>query len=436
MVFLETDSPNKRCWGPALGARLLLLTNRFPFESGEEYLETEIEYLSAEFREIVILPVMIAPGDAPSAHRLVPRNCRIIPVGPGEGLKAKLTYVVRYLGRVLFTEREMLSGVGFHPLRILYQLYFSCRVEAITETITSSIGPELARKEWIAYSYWLYATAAAAVRVRINYPTVKYAVSRAHRYDVDVEASPLRFLPARRYLIDNLDSVYPVGSNGAEQLKRVREGEGSAQVAVRRLGVASIGAPRRRFSGEEIRFISCSTFNPLKRLPLLIETIGAMQSCGVKVTWSHIGASDHRRMDEMEELASRSLRPGTYEFLGRMSNLEVRRELSNPGWHFFIGLASSEGVPVSCMEALSAGLPIIYTAVGDVPDLLVGESGGLLLGPDGGSAEYAASICDWVDGMSKEEYEAQSRSALSAWRTRWSADENYSTFACDLSSRA
>ncbi|MDO5064499.1 MAG: glycosyl transferase, partial [Actinomyces bowdenii] len=42
--------------------RLLLLTDFYPYEVGEEFLEQEIETLCAAFDEVVIVPVRLSEG--------------------------------------------------------------------------------------------------------------------------------------------------------------------------------------------------------------------------------------------------------------------------------------------------------------------------------------------------------------------------------------
>jgi glycosyltransferase involved in cell wall biosynthesis len=58
----------------------------------------------------------------------------------------------------------------------------------------------------------------------------------------------------------------------------------------------------------------------------------------------------------------------------------------------FLLTSVSEGIPVTILEAMAAGLPIVSTAVGGVPEIVVPEVTGLLA-PSGDDAGLARAIC-------------------------------------------
>jgi glycosyltransferase involved in cell wall biosynthesis len=61
------------------------------------------------------------------------------------------------------------------------------------------------------------------------------------------------------------------------------------------------------------------------------------------------------------------------------------------GSDLFVLASHHEGFPVAVMEALAAGVPVVSTAVGDVPSA-VGEGGGGLVVPPGDSAALAEAL--------------------------------------------
>lgn len=66
---------------------LILLTNYYPFHKGEEYLESEIEYLSKSYKKIYIISTMVS--NEMQQTRTVPENVVILPIGIKHSIAGK-----------------------------------------------------------------------------------------------------------------------------------------------------------------------------------------------------------------------------------------------------------------------------------------------------------------------------------------------------------
>ena len=80
-----------------------------------------------------------------------------------------------------------------------------------------------------------------------------------------------------------------------------------------------------------------------------------------------------------------------YNFLGRISNLELFSYYKDNYIDLFMNLSSSEGIPVSIMEAMSFGIPVIATNVGGTAEI-VNIDNGYLLSPNPLLEEVAEAI--------------------------------------------
>ena len=64
----------------AVGRRsLLLLTDAFPYEVGEEFLEQEIETLCAAYDEVVIVPMRLSQGARQTRDLPANARCALLP---------------------------------------------------------------------------------------------------------------------------------------------------------------------------------------------------------------------------------------------------------------------------------------------------------------------------------------------------------------------
>ncbi len=80
------------------------------------------------------------------------------------------------------------------------------------------------------------------------------------------------------------------------------------------------------------------------------------------------------------------------ELLGDRDDVsELLREAS-----LFVLSSRSEGMPMSVLEAMATGVPVVASAVGGIPELVAGEESGLLVDP-GDSAALAAAIARVID---------------------------------------
>jgi glycosyltransferase involved in cell wall biosynthesis len=93
----------------------------------------------------------------------------------------------------------------------------------------------------------------------------------------------------------------------------------------------------------------------------------------------------------------------------------------------FISLSAAEGLPVSVMEAISFGIPVVAAAVSGVPEIVTPDTGVLVEVHDRPDAAAAAArrIVDGV-GPARDQI-------VSFCRANFDAENNYGHFADMLS---
>ena len=97
---------------------------------------------------------------------------------------------------------------------------------------------------------------------------------------------------------------------------------------------------------------------------------------------------DGERRDELVALATRTGLAERCHFLGWRADLER----INADLDVAVITSRNEGSPVALIEAMAAGLPVVATAVGGVPDLVVEGTHGHLVPVDDAAAIAAATV--------------------------------------------
>ena len=166
-----------------------------------------------------------------------------------------------------------------------------------------------------------------------------------------------------------------------------------------------------------LRVVSCSSLVKGKRVNLIVK---ALAKLALDVEWVHFGDGD--QCDEVEDLAIRLLPDNVnYKFMGNVKNSEIMAYYANESVDCFITTSESEGAPVSIMEAMSFGIPIIGTDVGDVGFMV--EGNGILLSDNPHVAEISDAIME-IHNETDEHIEQLRKVSLEKWRKYYNAENN------------
>src|SRR5947209_910776 len=161
----------------------------------------------------------------------------------------------------------------------------------------------------------------------------------------------------------------------------------TAQIHVIRCGVDA-----ERFSPHGKRLepphvVCVARLRPVKNLGLLLEACASLRARGVEFRCTVIGDGSCR--DELEAMRARLGLARAVEVAGAAEQAEVL------AWWQRATIAAltstSEGMPVSLMEAAACGVPAVAPAVGGIPELVEDGVTGLLV-PVGDTQALAAAL--------------------------------------------
>jgi glycosyltransferase involved in cell wall biosynthesis len=224
------------------------------------------------------------------------------------------------------------------------------------------------------YDYWLTNCSLALSWLRRE-GLLRRAVARAHAFDLYDERWEAGAVPFRAFRLASLDRVFPVSQHGLRYLLQ-RHPSAQGKLRLSRLGVASPHPPRlqdHRARDGPPTIVSCARLTPIKRVELIPSVLARI---GTPLNWIHFGDGPTR--SRVERAAAELPARVGWRLAGRVDHDQVLEYYRANRVDLFISLSASEGLPVSMMEAISFGVPLLATAVGGVPEIVNARTGMLV----------------------------------------------------------
>lgn len=406
-----------------LRKRLIILFDEYPFETGEySFVRTELKLLAEQF-DVCIISL------SPSLEQKMVTDARIRvyhcvrKFGFREKAKAVAGFLLSKAGRgemrKIIRERQSIAGRLYDAI-VYYGSADQLRKYVKRNHVIS--GNEL------IYSYWFNANCLAFLMDKEVYPGLK-VVSRIHGYDLYDERNPHNRQPFREYMDKKVDHIFFVAKAGMQYyMKHWGDGEKiGRKYTIDPIGTVNDSfSPKKMSVAKGMRFtvVSCSSTIPLKRVNLIVEGLTLIED--IEIHWIHFGAGSH--FCETEELARKLLshkKNISYEMRGFVPVEEIMRFYDSHYVNCFLMTSSTEGCPVSVQEAMSYGIPIIATAVGEVPNMI--EGSGILLSENPAPKEVQEAVSRLYATPEREIMQMRAR-ARSVWEEKYDAKRNAENF--------
>lgn len=338
-------------------------------------------------------------------------------------------YIFRWLMRYETKKeiRNILSNRVLRIKRLGYMLYYGLFALSVDKYISKlSFNSE----NLCLYSFWMSkgAYTIAYLKEKNSWNNV-VTVCRAHRYDLYTEINKTKYLPFREYINDTMNQIAFISEQGKEYFNK--KFSTPVNKCVYYLGTTNSEHIKKKIvTKDELCIASCSTVIEVKRIDYIISLLEKLD--GIRIRWIHLG--DGQLMQNMKQLAEKKLRNTTihHEFLGGVENDQVLKIYQKYDVDFFVNLSDSEGLPVSIMEAISMGIPVIARAVGGVDEIITWKTG-LLLGQEWDEQNWKKVkkfiSCRFDD---VKQYQKYSDMSYTIWNEKFMAEKNYKSFFSDI----
>lgn len=401
---------------------IAILTATYPYLPGEQFIEEEAEHWATFPQTSIVVMPMCAVGEP----RRTPIHVNVdLCLVPPRGVVAKLVALLSALVSPLFWKEFwfVLRHHQFTPFCVAKAWLATAEVLRIRHALKAWVSRHGPIE--IAYCYWNDVQAFAAALLKRE-GLVGSVVSRIHGFDLYQEARPHAYMPLKRQFLDDFDMFFPVSDHGRQYLEEVYHII-PAKIIVSRLGVLIPEQHAVITPDHMLNVVSVSYCAPEKRIDKIIDGIAelAARQPRMDIQWTHIG--DGLLFDKLNHYATEKFSSTRvkWTFCGHLTNADVKSYLASNAIDVFVNASETEGIPVSIMEAMSYGIPIIAPDVGGIRELISRECGELLsANPD--PAEIANAILSALPRLKEPAIKQAARHKVS---NEYCATKNYSAFA-------
>lgn len=398
---------------------LVFLTNHFPFGAGEAFIEPELRIINHFFSRLLIITVShneIQTREISNEVHSIPKHASAQDYFSAVRICiTNLPLVFKIIRQEKFPQGNIIR-LFFNPF--LHDLFKAFSYSARIVKILKHLGDE----KKILYSYWLNNRALAAlISAKLMKNTT--VISRVHGGDLYTERHSGNFLPFRNFISTQVKALCFISEHGRNYFNEKYRPLNRSNQLVSRLGIKDFGLNPVPTENDELFVVSCSFLEPVKRIDILVKAIAGIRNKSIH--WIHIGGGPLEK--SIRDLAEQILTSAgiRYTMMGNLTPMDIRLFYTRQPVHVFVNTSSSEGIPVSVMEAISAGIPVIGSAVGGLAEIITNENGLLL--PAGSGIE------DFSDGIQKlilnPDYHSLRKGARRVWENSFNAEVNFPNFA-------
>lgn len=448
-------------------SKLVLFTNTFPYGKGETFLQEELQYTSKEFEQIVIFP-LYKPKEG-GVKELPNSNIKVMQPLLSFDHKDKGALIkngffcfapICFAVKEFFLKKVFCSG---KKLWLFANYLFMLRSILSNKKVMQQVIGEV-KECSVAYLYWGDKSALLTPFLKKRLKGCSKAKFAVRFHGSDLYESAKGYLPFREMLYKAVDWAITISKNGEEYIKQNYKNQ-PATISTHRLGsfyhsdaCPNLAAPLPDNPSAvdapgAFNIISCSNVIELKRVHLIAQAMlmlerdenlcSFIKKGGIShICWTHIGdgpllepIKEYIQSYGVKEDEDIDSTPIICNFMGAMPHNKVIEYYQTHYTDLFVQVSRSEGVPVSIMEALSFGMPVLATNVGGVSELLPPDCGcGTLMDKDLSAEQLYKNIKEWIIKSVEQPGYERALEARKIWEENWDCSKNYSTFAKFLSS--
>lgn len=363
--------------------KLVLFTTIFPYGKGEAFIESEIPELAKKFDLIYIIPSIKVEG-----KRELPSNVKTLDIVVHRNREVSFRNILNLFPKLLTV---FLYSLCYSSKRLNYLRFWKSFVGYAIDDLSKQgcierIISEKDLSQAVFYDYWFVNSTLTLANLKRKGLIMK-ALARCHRFDLYDEIQFEGVVSFREYKAQFLNMIIPICLHGEHYLKNCLTSKHHHKINYSYLGVAKSNLASPKKVQPVYTIVSCSRIVNHKKVGDIVEVLSRLQH---EILWIHFGSGP--QFEDVIERCS-SLPPNIkYELMGEVNNTTVLEYYASNYIDLFITLSESEGLPVSIMEAMMYGIPIVGKSLYGIPEIVADGCG--ILVESGVSIECIASTVD------------------------------------------
>jgi len=353
--------------------RLIYFTESYPYGLGEDWKKNELNVLNNYFDDIIVIPFKYGCNNV--SKPFIPN----------------ITYV-KPLSKFLLSPKNILIQI--------FQLITSSQIKIFFyEFLTQKVFLSYSKfKQWFNSSIFIENLIDNPIihkyLIKSDIPTIAYffwgrntsevvsvlknkliiSCIRFHRYDLYDYVQPTYYLPYQQFQLLYSKLILPISFDGKNYLNfKYSSIPIKNKIKIHKLGTSYDGSSHQS-TDNILRIFSCSMITTVKRIHIIAEALDLIYN--INIVWTHIGGGpEQQKISIYFNSYSDNIKP---KITGLILPNKVKSFYVGKPADLFINVSSSEGIPVSIMEAMSASIPVFATNVGGTNEIVNKNNGKLL----------------------------------------------------------
>ena len=406
---------------------LVIFTEGYPYGNGEAFLENEVGFAAGQFEKILVVSL--------NRYNTMTRT------PPDNFLVARIDRYFFPVKCALYAFGNIFSGEArceysnvkrLESKPPLIQMVKSWFVYWMTEKRISlffSNNKQINTKEYIGYSYWCNRSAYYLAKHRDEWGKI---ITRVHAFEIRDKES---YIPFRRIVDDTMDGMFFISEYTLAEYQRIMQSIlhrscNAKNKYLSRLGVVKSEGCEDLPEPENTEFtiVSCSSIIALKRLDLIVDALAELHPSTV-VRWIHFGdGADYEKIKQYAADKLNSTENIKYSFMGHVQNQTVKEYYRDNLVDVFINTSDIEGIPVSIMEAMSFGIPVIARNVGGNSEIVKTGENGFLLEKEADAQKLTTAVTELIRAKKQGEILFDKKKIIQFISQYYDAEKNYTWF--------